>query len=419
MAGLGAVGTRYAESAVCIALAYKVNNKGKDIPLDKSIFESKELDKIVDLGQHDTPQELKAIYNFLKNDFDKGGSWYDTTLVTAQKLYTANSGVGGKLLKSSKYAEYNFHRDSTFMNSIYSLFNKNKARLKKTLGLSIGGDKWNPGDIWISTQKEFPVNVDLPSIERMNARLFMKWEQADIMGISLKKLGKNPTFSVYNLPEQKHWFPFIRIESPNSPLGSKDMYITAGKANDTISIQIRTFGRDNNVQCEIKGASAAGGKAGFGITKTLLRKFILDNNIIYKEIPEWREINDTMVGEVKTNEEEMLRPDKILEIIRNNYDALGMTSMAVDMRDELSRKTFINDNPASSGYGGYDPNLKRDFFVSKIQSTTIAVMIKKLSDLKSKTHVNTFISALFSYAHSLGLRGLKEGFEASIYGKVY
>ena len=416
MAGLGAVGTRYAESAVCIALAYKVNNKGKDIPLDKVIFESKELDKKVDLGKHDTKEELKAIYKFLKNDFDKGGSWYDTTLVTAQKLYTANSGVGGKLLKSSKYAEYNFHRDSTFMNSIYSLFNKNKARLKKTLGLSIGGDKWNPGDIWISTQKEFPVNVDLPSIERMNARLFMKWEQADIMGISLKKLGKNPTFSVYNLPEQKHWFPFIRIESPNSPLGSKDMYITAGKANDTISIQIRTFGRDNNVQCEIKGASAAGGKAGFGITKTLLRKFILDNNINYTEIDEWKTINE-MVGEVKTNEEPMKNEEKILGIINKNYSDLGMLSP--DMRDELSRKTFINDNRASSGYGGYDPNLKRDFFVSKIQSTTIAVMIKKLSDLKDKTHVNTFISALFSYAHSLGLRGLKEGFEASIYGKVY
>ena len=32
MAGLGAVGTRYAESAVCIALAYKVNNGGNDIP---------------------------------------------------------------------------------------------------------------------------------------------------------------------------------------------------------------------------------------------------------------------------------------------------------------------------------------------------------------------------------------------------
>jgi len=113
----------------------------------------------------------------------------------------------------------------------------------------------------------------------------------------------------------------------------------------------------------------------------------------------------------------MKNEGKILEIIQNNYRDLGM--MSVDMRDELSKKTFINNNPASSGYGGYDPNLKRDFFVSKIQSTTIAVMIKKLSDLKSKTHVNTFISALFSYAHSLGLRGLKEGFEASIYGKVY
>ena len=124
-----------------------------------------------------------------------------------------------------------------------------------------------------------------------------------------------------------------------------------------------------------------------------------------------------MVGDVETNEDPMKNEGKILEIIQNNYRDLGMPS--VDMRDELSRKTFINNNPASSGYGGYDPNLKRDFFVSKIQSTTIAVMIKKLSDLKSKTHVNTFISALFSYAHSLGLRGLKEGFEASIYGKVY
>ena len=194
------------------------------------------------------------------------------------------------------------------------------------------------------------------------------------------------------------------------------MYITAGKANDTISIQIRTFGKNSNIQCEIKGTSAAGGKAGFGITKTLLRKFILDNNIIYTEIDEWKIINE-MVGEVKTNEEKMKNEEKILGTIQENYRLLGMTSM--DMRDELSRKTFINDNPASSGYGGYDPNLKRDFFVSKIQSTTIAVMIKKLSNLKSKTHVNTFISALFSYAHSLGLRGLKEGFEASIYGKVY
>ena len=70
MAGLGAVGTRYAESAVCIALAYKVNNGGKDIPLNKAEFESEELDKIVDLGANDTPKELTAIYNFLQTDFN-------------------------------------------------------------------------------------------------------------------------------------------------------------------------------------------------------------------------------------------------------------------------------------------------------------------------------------------------------------
>ncbi|SVB25975.1 uncharacterized protein METZ01_LOCUS178829, partial [marine metagenome] len=275
MAGLGAVGTRYAESAVCIALAYKVTHRGEDIPLDEAAFKSEKLDLIVDLGPNDTPQELIAIYKFLQTDFNKGGNWYQTTLDTAQKLYTANSGYGGKLLRSSKYKEYNFHRNSAFMNSIYELFKENSQSIKRTLGLTIGGDKWNPGDIWISTQKEFPVGKDLPSIKKMNDRLLKRWKDADIMGISLKKLGKNPTFSVYNLPDQKHWFPFIKIESPKSPLSSKDMYITAGKeGTDTISIQIRTFGKNSNIECEIKGTSAAGGKAGFGITKTLLRKFI-------------------------------------------------------------------------------------------------------------------------------------------------
>ena len=54
----------------------------------------------------------------------------------------------------------------------------------------------------------------------------------------------------------------------------------------------------------------------------------LDNRFVFR-----------MVGDVETNEDPMNNEEKILGIINNNYSALGMLSP--DMRDELSRKTFI------------------------------------------------------------------------------
>jgi len=57
--------------------------------------------------------------------------------------------------------------------------------------------------------------------------------------------------------------------------------------------------------------------------------------------------------------------------------------------------------------------IKDDFFVSKIQSTQIA---GALNTLAKKGKADTLITALFSYAHSLGL---KDMFDASVYGKVY
>jgi len=46
--GAGATVTRWAESAVCIALAYKTKNNGKELPLDMDEFNK--MDVIVDLG---------------------------------------------------------------------------------------------------------------------------------------------------------------------------------------------------------------------------------------------------------------------------------------------------------------------------------------------------------------------------------
>ena len=103
--GAGTTVTRWAESAVCLALAYRTKYKGKDLPMDMGAFN--EMDAVVDMGRHDTKKELKLIYDWLQ----KNSSWYETTIKTAKIIYD-------KKLKG-KNEKYNFHRDSKFMNSIY------------------------------------------------------------------------------------------------------------------------------------------------------------------------------------------------------------------------------------------------------------------------------------------------------------
>ena len=53
------------------------------------------------------------------------------------------------------------------MKSIYEVFQLNLKELN-TIGLRISGDKWNPGDIWVSAENQFPTKKDLPSVKSMN-----------------------------------------------------------------------------------------------------------------------------------------------------------------------------------------------------------------------------------------------------------
>lgn len=372
--GAGTTVTRWAESAVCIALAYKTKHNGKDLPLDMDEFNK--MDEIVDLGPHDTKRELKLIYDWLKGD----DVWFDTTIETAKIIYRE------KLSGSTK--NWNFHRDSKFMNSIYQLFQENLKELN-TIGLRISGDKWNPGDIWISTQQQFPTRKDLPSVKNMNRYLLEKYTNADIMGISLKKLGNNPRYDTYNLPNQDISFSFKKIVPPKTGTNSKDMYVEAGKNVGDMKIQIRTFDFNNNIQCEIKGKNAAGGKAGFGVTSYLIKQ-LAGINIKDKD----------QIGR--------LSEDQKIKEIANGYSKAGFPEYSViKLKQELENKQFVNKQ------GKYEQKIKDDFFVSKIQSTQVA---GALNTLAKNGGADTLITALFSYAHSLGL---KEMFDASVYGKVY
>jgi hypothetical protein len=382
--GAGTTVTRWAESAVCLALAYRTKTKGKDLPMDMKVFN--EMDAVVDMGKHDTKKELKLIYDWLA----KNPSWYDTTIKTAKIIYD-------KKLRG-KNEKYNFHRDSTFMNSIYGLFKENLKELNK-IGLRIGGDKWNPGDIWISAEREFPTKNDLPTVKSMNSYLLEKYRKAKIIGVSLKKLGANPRYDTYNLPDQEISFKFKKVV-PQTVNGtnSKDMYIEAGKNDGDIRIQIRTFDYGQDIQCEIKGKNAAGGKAGFGITSYLMKQLATETILTKETLSQWTE------------------KQKIQEIAKNFKRAGFSQYVEGVLQKELDEKDWLDTDRLkrkAKEDAGFEQKIKDDFFVSKIQSTQIAGI---LNTLGQKGKADTLITALFSYAHSLGLQ---EMFDASVYGKVY
>ena len=259
-----------------------------------------------------------------------------------------------------------FHRGSSFMNAVYKAKKVTHKNDKDSATVdsptqapgSFGDDKWNPGDIWISAENQFPTKTDLPSVKKMNAYLLKKYISADIMGISLKKLGKNPTFDTYNLPNQKISFVFNKIVTPKTGTNSKDMYVEAGKNVGDMRIQIRTFdvtGKDN-IQCEIKGKNAAGGKAGFGVTSYLIKQ------LAGVTIKDKDQIN-------------RLTEDQKIKEIANGYTKAGFPQYtSAKLKMELTTKEFVDKTTKK-----FRQEIKDDFFISKIQSTQIAGALNTLA----------------------------------------
>ena len=69
-----------------------------------------------------------------------------------------------KHIKTKLVVQFIFHRGSTFMQKIYAAkaeIAKIDARseLRQAPG-SFSNDKWNPGDIWMSTYKNNRISID-------------------------------------------------------------------------------------------------------------------------------------------------------------------------------------------------------------------------------------------------------------------
>ena len=244
--GGGAAQTDQQESAQSLvnALAQKLRN---DISVEDLTPEN--LKSVA--GKVDITSPINDTIEFITNS----PNWSDTLIHTAKLV---NDFIG---------QDVEFHRGSSFVDSIYSSWNK--ARKADKLG-GIKNDKWNPSDIWA-------VSPDVKSIEfktdlsGLNNQLIDLFDERKLVGISLKKLGPDSKITVRAKDPQVEKDGYV--EATVSPT-SKDAYInfTSGA-----KMQLRTFSNDGtSFQGELKGKTANQGKIGGGVLRSILSRNGLD-----------------------------------------------------------------------------------------------------------------------------------------------
>lgn len=205
--------------------------------------------------------------------------WFekDVFIKTANAIY--NSPIGKKFNNKIVY----IHRGSPFMDSIY----KNKKKAFKfdrknpptTAPGSFSDDKWNPGDIWMSTQ---PPKIKEPfegSPEEwtiLRESVIKNVEKKLTLGISLKKVvGGIAKVTEYNTRKRSHnesvKYLGFTFGQTGDFFNSADIYIHF--SSPSAVMQLRATATTSSWQGEMKGKHAAAGKIGGGNVN-----FYVENN---------------------------------------------------------------------------------------------------------------------------------------------
>lgn len=192
--------------------------------------------------------------------------WLNSGVVIANKLAAKLSGN-----------KYTFLRGGPIVKSVEDTYNT----LKKPAGISLNINKWNPSDIW-AVKQGFKPNFDHNTLDDYNQYLLTNFNNKNMIGVSLKKLGAAATtckeelfnggvprpqakFVSYSIAGKRGNDSWSKIYKGRPGAASKDAYLTYKVGGKTIEMQIRTFSNGmSGWQGEIKGSTAAGGKIGGG-----------------------------------------------------------------------------------------------------------------------------------------------------------
>jgi hypothetical protein len=250
--GAGARATQIQECMQCYVSSYQFNVAKKAL---------KQLPSLADLKKSNVSTYVHADAT-IEECFDEiTQAWID------EEQYIRISNILYNAYKSKFSGKVYFHRGSKFMSTLYankSAVQKLDAKSKKRQAPgSFSHDKWNPGDIWMSTlsPNDDPLK-GCTSWGELKTEVQRLADNGKCLGISLKKLakagGKITEYNRTSLPNTK-WYKWSWGKTGEF-FKSIDIYVTI----NGVQIQFRNFNKTTSWQGEIKGSSAAGGKIGGG-----------------------------------------------------------------------------------------------------------------------------------------------------------
>lgn len=196
---------------------------------------------------------------------------------------------------------YHIHHKTAFMDEVYKSREKVLAIDKKGDKKAPAGfspDKWNPGDIWISSMNPSTnVNeifgkdnlgedgaIDFtkePNFEELKQAVFKLAQDGKLLGVSLKKVSDNANAKELNIPNQRKYNEKVKITNFSfglTPKGTVDDFFSSSDIYLNFSnnerMQLRTFDGAKSWQGEVKGSLAAQGKIGGGAVNYYTEKYL-------------------------------------------------------------------------------------------------------------------------------------------------
>jgi len=289
--GAGAANTALQESTQCLAnaIAYRVKNS----PINKEDLNDENIEEA--LKYIDVTSSVDEMKSFLKDP-----SWAKTFINTANVL-----------LAQFYNPNFEFHRGSSFTNSIYSAY----KTASKSEGISMQSDKWNPADIWLVSPsvKNITFPTDLKELNGLIAELLASNK---LIGVSLKKLGDSAKVSLNNITGEE--LEGYSYEGP--PISTNKSKEAKIKYNKGV-IAFRTFNYATNFAGEIQGKTAAHGKVGTGAINDALKLNQLPLLPSTQELKsEFEDNNETLINDfynIYNNIVENISEDDFNTILEN------------------------------------------------------------------------------------------------------
>lgn len=355
--GGGAAATKQNESSQCVATAIACF---LDREIDKDDFNIKNVEAIekkIDISfSYSDPAELvKALTS--------SASW--------QKTFISTANILRKELKLSE--DHMFHHKSSWVTSLGNIYKK----LNKNDDSPFGSmDKWNPADIWI-VKKNIEIPEDFDSLVELNTWLADKFDEKEVIGVSLKKTSSSADFKIKNAESIAN--ELGDIDLPEFSISDKKDRVFIGK-NSYIyfgdeELQLKSTQTNySSIQGTInkKGSAAQHGGISLGPINKILK---------HLSLPEVSSL-ETVKSLIDLFEDDKLKKYSVL--LKSFINIIEKANPSLD-KDKIKTE-FLNSSKTDSA----------PWVVSKYQAVELISILQQATEKERKE----FVFHAFAYAAS-------------------